>query len=103
MFEIIKKWLEDNRDFGISFWYAYDPTTQKASVTLFMAYTSFILSIIAGIYSLIKPGSLLSVISIYAFNVILVILYMMHKINKAKFDLDDRSFEIENTEKEEKK
>ena len=102
MFESFKKWLDENREYGLTLWYAYDPITKKPSITLFMSYCSFLLSIVAGIATLFFPQLVVPAIAIYTFTTVMVILYMIRAITKAKFDLDDKSFEISNEEKENK-
>ena len=103
MFKSFQKWLDDNRDYGFTLWYAYDPVTQKASITLFMAYVSFIVAIGAGIYSVFKPSALLGTVALMAFSVTFAILYMIRSLNKAKFNLKEQQFELETNEEKEKK
>jgi len=98
MFEKIGKWLDENREYGLTFFYAYDPITQKPSITLFMAYLSFILSLVASVAILFNPNLVVSALAIYGFNFGMVIFYLVRQINKAKFD--GRSFEISNENKE---
>lgn len=103
MFENIKKWFEDNREFGLTLWYAYDPISKKPSITLLMAYLSFMVALIAGIISVFYPSTLLGTFALMTFAIVYTILYMIRSLNKAKFDLDDKSFELETNEEKEKK
>lgn len=102
MFEKLGKWLDENRDYGVSLWYAYDPNSQKASATLLFAYLSFMAALFAGVTTLWYPSMLMGTMTLMTFNVILIILYMINKITSAKFDLDDRSFSVSNENKEDK-
>ena len=99
MWEKLCKWIDENREYGITLFYAYDPISQKPSITLFMAYVSFIIAIAAGIYSLFFPSSLIGTFALMTFAIVYTILYMVRSINKAKFNLQEKSFELQNEER----
>lgn len=99
MFKKLKQWMDDNRDFGVTVWTAYDPVRQRASVTLFMAYISFILAVISLITLHFKPSLIMATTMAFIFHFVCVVFYLMREINKAKFDLDDKSFSLESDEK----
>lgn len=94
--------MDENRDYGLTLWLAYDPVSQKASVTLLMAYISFILavgSVVALHFSNLLSGTLAAL----ALFVISTIFYLIRSLSKAKIDLDDKSFELEGENKKEEK
>jgi len=80
---------------GVKLPFAYDPTTDKPSITLFFPYASFVVALASVIalhfYPTLLPATTISII----FWVLATVLYMVRKINKAKFDLSDKSIEIE--------
>ena len=98
MFKKFLKWMEENRDYGMTLWLAYDPVSQKASITLLMAYISFILACIGNIIIWFKADPLLASLVNILFCSLMVVFYMIRSINKAKFDLESKSFEISNKE-----
>lgn len=103
MLQTIRQWYNRKAKEGIDFFYANDKTTGKPSITLFMAYVSFMSALCAGIYSVFFPSTLLGTFALMAFAIVYTILYMIRSLNKAKFDLDDKSFEVSNDEKKEEK
>lgn len=95
MWENIKLWFDENREYGLTLWYAYDPISQKPSVTLFMAYISFILacaSLIALQFALV---SVVATGMAFVFNVLMVVFYLIRTLNKAKIDIENKSLELE--------
>lgn len=97
MWDNIKKFFEFSAKVGIFFPGAYDSNTDKASTSLLFANLSFYIacgSVLTLMYKDIVMGTLAAI----TLAVIYFIFYMLRKLNKAKFDLDDKSFDLENTE-----
>lgn len=102
MFENLKKWMEENTELGISFWFAYDPITKKPSITLFMAYIAFWVAVISLICLHFDVKLILATGMSILFASIMIVFYLIRSINKAKFDLTDKSFSVEGDEKDKK-
>ena len=88
---IYEKWSSK----GIKLPFLYDPTTDKPSITLFFPYASFVVALTSVISLHFKPSLLIPTCVSISFWTIATVLYMIRKINKAKFDLDDKSIELE--------
>lgn len=82
---------------GIKFPYAYDGDTKGSSVTLFFAYVSFILTCISIICYHFYDKLLGATLTTLGFWSIAMVFHLVRSgfIKKAKFDLDDKSFELE--------
>lgn len=81
----------------------YLPVAQdagKPSVTLFFMYLSNLVAIVSLILLHVKgdPFTATSTTAIYA--IIQTVLYMLRRLQKAKFDLDDKSIELEGEDDE---
>lgn len=100
MFKEFLKWMEENRDYGFSVFLAYDPISQKPSITLLMAYVSFILAV-GSVVALHFESFLMGCIAAITLSTISTIFYLIRSLNKAKINLEEKSFELENSEKEE--
>lgn len=102
MFKKFLSWLEENRDYGVTVFLAYDPISQKPSITLLMAYVSFLLAI--GSTILLHAQSLLmGTIASLMLATIMTIFYLIRSLNKAKINLEEKSFELENNDEDVKK
>ncbi len=102
MFKKFLSWLEENRDYGVTVFLAYDPISQKPSITLLMAYVSFLLAI--GSTVLLHAQSLLmGTIASLMLATIMTIFYLIRSLNKAKINLEEKSFELENNDEDVKK
>lgn len=102
MFKKFLSWLEENRDYGVTVFLAYDPISQKPSITLLMAYVSFLLAI--GSTILLHAQSLLmGTIASIMLATITTIFYLIRSLNKAKINLEEKSFELENNDEDVKK
>lgn len=101
-FTLINDWLNENRDYGLSLPLAYDPVTEKASVTLFMAWVSFVICAVGNILIWFKADSITAALVNILFCSLMVVFYMIRKITTARFDLQNKSFELSNEEKENK-
>lgn len=103
MIQKLKDFIKGLSTMGINFPYAFDPVTKQASVTLLFAYTTFLLTIVSVIALHFKLDLLVATITTMGFWVIAVIFYLIRNLQKAKFDLDDKSFELEGEDDNEKK
>ena len=88
------------KDFELPF--AIDKVTKKPSVTLLFAYVAFILATLASGYLLYRDVIAGTVSCLTLFFGTLVF-YRLRRLDKVKFDLDDKSFELESSGEEEKK
>ena len=80
----------------IGFPFAIDKATGRPSVTLFFAYVAFIISLVAVGYLLYKDvlaGTTAALMLFFG----CAVLYKMRNLDKMKFDLQNRSFELEDT------
>lgn len=80
---------------------AHDKTTGKASITLLFPYVSFILAMVS-ITLLLKENTLYGAMAAIGVWVVSLVLYLMRRLTKVKFDLDDKSIDLENSNDEEK-
>ena len=89
---------------GVYVPFIYDQSTKGPSMTLAFSYITFVLSILSIIALHFKVELFVATTTTLVFWLIATILYMIRKITKAKFDLDDKSFELDNGEdKDERK
>jgi hypothetical protein len=104
MFERIKQTFKIWSESGIRFPFAYDATTQKPSVTLFFVYISFLQVSIATILLHTYESSLIASIMAAIVWTIAFVFYLLRRLTRAKFDLDDKSIELEgiSTDEEDK-
>lgn len=102
MWENVKKIFEFSAKVGFFFPGAYDSNTDKASTSLLFANISFYIAC-ASVLTLMYKDIILGTVGAITLSVIYFIFYMLRKLNKAKFDIDDRSFDLENNEGEDKK
>lgn len=96
----LKRFLHKITEEGIRFPYAYDPISKKPSITLLFAYTTFILALISTICLHFWLDTVVATGTSIAFFVITLIFYRLRKLDKAKIDFDDKSIELEGSEKE---
>lgn len=78
---------------------AYDHVSRGPSVSLFLTHVSSYVAIAAIIY-LICDDVLAGTISAIIYATLMITFYLMRRLTKAKFDLDDKSFELENEQKQ---
>lgn len=93
----IKDWSEN----GIKFWYAYDGSTDKKSITLFFTYITFWVALLGSIAVYFKSDLLFASINSIAFWILAFVMYRIRSLDKFKVDLDDRSIELSGDEKDE--
>lgn len=95
--ETINRWCTT----GIKFPFAHDATTGKPSITLFFPYVTGFISIVSVIALHFKLDLVIASLTCIVFWLIAMILYMLRRISKAKFDLDDKSFELDSDSEKE--
>lgn len=101
MWDNLKKIFEFSAKIGFYFPGAYDSNTDKASTSLLFANLSFYIAC-GSVLTLMYKDIALGTVAAITLAVVYFIFYMLRKLNKAKFDLDDRSFDLENTEGDDK-
>lgn len=89
-----KKWCEE----GLRWPYLHDPVSKKPSVSLMFPYITFIMAMVSVICLHFWPSMVLATWTSIGFWIIATVFYMIRKINKAKFSLEEKSFEIANSE-----
>lgn len=94
-----KRWSEE----GIRVPFAFDGVTKLPSVTLFFMYIANLLAILSLIYLHIRSDAFIATCMTVLYAVINTVLYLMRKLQSAKFDLDDKSFELEAGDDQEEK
>lgn len=90
----IKEVFKNMGEKGIKFPYAYDPVTKKASITLLFPYLMGIIAVSGHIALFFKESLMEAVIAADIFWSICMVFYRLRKLDKIKFDLDDKSIEI---------
>ena len=87
-------------DPGIKVPMAHDSVVKKPSVTLLLMYAANLLAVISLIILHIRSEPLIASTATCSYAVICSILYIMRKLNKAKFDAKTESFELDSDDKE---
>ena len=80
---------------GIPLPVAKDVNRGEASVTLFFMYIFNMCALASLIYLHIQDTALTAALVTATYSIIWTVLYMMRHIQKAKFDLDDKSIDLE--------
>lgn len=98
MFNGLKRlWVEGSAK-GWHFPFIHDPVTKKPSITLLFPYATFVLSVASLIALHFKPSLIIATSTSLVFWALSVVFYMLRKLSKAKFDLEDKSFELDSGE-----
>jgi H2-forming N5,N10-methylenetetrahydromethanopterin dehydrogenase-like enzyme len=97
--DIKKTW----RDTGIKLPFAFDAATKMPSVTLLFMWVGNTLAIASLIYLHIASNPLIATTATITYAVICTILYLMRKLQHAKFDLKNESFDLTGDDSESKK
>lgn len=95
MWNKLKALLEFSSKNGTYLPMAYDGATGKPSVTLFFSYVSFLINIVAIVYLFCKPDNVSPAIASLMLFVICVVLYRIRNLDKVKFDLQNKSIELD--------
>lgn len=85
---------------GLKLPMAYDHRVKGPSINLLILYIATILSIVS-IISLHKNNHLEATIATLTFWAVANVFYAIRKLTSAKFDLDDKSVELSNEDKDE--
>lgn len=101
MLDKIKKILEFLSVNGAHLPAAYDADKKGPSVSLWFSHVAFTVAI-AGIISLLIKDTTTGVIAAMIFSGLQTVFYLIRRLTKAKFDLDDKSVELEGDEDDEK-
>lgn len=91
----ITEFFKSANENGLHFPLARDPVSGQASVTMFFLYLANMMAIGSLIYLHIKGDPFIATCMSVLYAVISTVLYMMRKISKAKFDLKDKSFDLD--------
>lgn len=87
-----KKWCES----GIRLPYAFDPETNKPSITLMFYWITSFLSIISLMLLHTKVVEYKATGTALVFVLMAFIMYRLRKLDKVKIDVDDQSIELDN-------
>ena len=102
MLDKIKALFEYGNDKPRFFPYAKDPTTGQPSVTLYFAYVAFYLSVLSLIALHFWNDLIATTGMSFLFTVLMITFYKLKTLSKAKFDIDDRSIELDSQDEEKK-
>lgn len=94
MKELWKKWCEQ----GIRWPYLHDPVSGKPSITIMFPYITFAIAVISIVLLHIWPSMIVATATSIVMWAVATVFYMLRKLNKAKFDLENRSFELDSGE-----
>jgi hypothetical protein len=103
MKEWLSKKLKEWSETGLRLPGAYDVKNGKASVTLMFAWISFFVAIISVVMGHFKQLDLSATWTAIGFWFLCTALYMLRKLQKLKFDADDKSIELDGGDDEEEK
>ena len=96
----MKDALKKSAEEGLYFPVAYDASKKQASATLFFMYLANVLALVSIIWLHFQNDPFVATITAAIYSVVWTVLYMMRRLQKAKFDLDDRSIELDSGEEE---
>jgi len=94
MFSGLKKLWKFASEEGMRLPFIQDPVSKKPSITLLFPYITFVLAFISTIFLHFFPSVFLATTTSIVFWVLSVVFYQIRKLQKAKFDLDDKSIEL---------
>lgn len=95
MLQEIKKFFEFGAKKGLNFPAAYDAISKGPSITLLLVHLSSYMAM-TSIAFLLYKDILAGTIAAITYAVLMLVFYMLRKLTNAKFDLDDKSFELTN-------
>lgn len=87
---------------GLYLPFAHDANREEPSVTLLFMYVFNLCALASIVYLHIKDSAFTAACTTLLYSIVWTVLYMMRSIQKAKFDLDDRSIDLEGDEEDEK-
>ena len=91
MKKLWKKWCEQ----GLKWPYLHDPVSGKPSITLLFPYITFVIAVASVVMLHWHPSLILATYTSIFFWAISTVFYMLRKLSQAKFNLDDRSIELD--------
>jgi len=94
MYNNIKEFFKFAAKNGLFFPAAYDKATNGPSVSLFFSHIAFYLSIVVIIILSIKDINLGAIAAITQ-STLMLVFYLLRRLKKASFDLDDKSIALE--------
>lgn len=97
--QIWKNWC----DVGVRLPYLYDPTTELPSITLGMLYITSLIMFTSLIALHFQDNLLTSTLTTVMVWLLAYVMYRLRKLDKVKFDLDDKTIELEDTPDENNK
>lgn len=104
MFERIKSALKVGSEKGMSLPLAYDASSKGPSITLLIFYIAMTMTVGSLTAFHFLPDKLLQpCLCTLTFLAMSFVFYRMRNLDKVKFDLDDRSFELDSGGEEAKK
>ena len=95
MFSGLKKLWKFASEEGMKLPFIHDPVSKKPSITLLFPYITFVLAFVSTIFLHFFPSVFLATTTSIVFWVLSVVFYQIRKLQKAKFDLDDKSIELD--------
>lgn len=95
MLENLKKFFEFSAKTGIFMPAAYDRVSRGPSIALLLTHLSSYIAMGSIIY-LITQDALQGTVASIIYATIMITFYLIRRLTGAKFDLDDKSFTLEN-------
>lgn len=99
---MLSEWFKSIGENGLKVPLAYDAANKQPSITLLFAWFANALALLSLIYLHIAGDKLVATTATIIYAVISTVLYMIRKLHKAKFDLENKAFELESEEEEKK-
>jgi cbb3-type cytochrome oxidase subunit 3 len=96
MKKLWEKWSHE----GLRWPYLHDPVNKKPSITLLFPYITFVIAAISLLLLHIWPSMLVATAMSIFMWALATVFYMLRKLTKAKFDLENKSFELDNGDSE---
>lgn len=88
---------------GVKVLFIYDGSTKQPSITLTFAYVAGLMTMLSLVALHLKDTLLTATSMTMLFWAIAVVFYRLRKLDKVKFDLDDKSIELEGNDDNENK
>lgn len=102
MLDKIKQIFEFSSKNGLFLPSAYDADKGGPSVSLLFSHIANLVAIFSIIYLVIKDTTT-GTIAAMIYASLMIVFYLMRRLTKVKFDLDDKEIDLENNETEVKK
>lgn len=95
MFKGLNNFFDKASNHGLKLPFAWDPVSKKPSITLLFPYVTFAMAVISLIVLHFYPTAIIATAMTLLFWAMSVVFYLLRKLSKAKFDLDDKSIDLE--------